>query len=185
MAYPKKPFALKFNEKKSVLGMPKHKRWVLLANWLDHSMIRNAVAFDIAQTIEHAWRDSGGAIGDGIPWNVHGQNVELIVIDKDGDAHHVGNYLLCEQIKIDSNRLDIQDAYDVEEPGADDFTQYGHLLEIDGNYDEASKFKTSKSVPFMFKDEVTSNIVNRSRGLRQTYTTAISKMHTKTLTSIQ
>lgn len=158
--YPKKPFALKFNEKKSVLGMPKHKRWVLLANWLDHSMIRNAVAFDIAQTIEHAWRDSGGAIGDGIPWNVHGQNVELIVIDKDGDAHHVGNYLLCEQIKIDSNRLDIQDAYDVEEPGADDFTQYGHLLEVDGNYDEASKFKTSKSVPFMFKDEVTNNILN-------------------------
>jgi hypothetical protein len=158
--YPKKPFALKFNEKKSVLGMPKHKRWVLLANWLDHSMIRNSVAFDIAQIIEYAWRNSGGAIGDGIPWNVHGQNVELIVIDKDGDAHHVGNYLLCEQIKIDSNRLDIQDAYDVEEPGADDFTQYGHLLEIDGNYDEASKFKTSKSVPFMFKDEVTSNILN-------------------------
>ena len=54
--YPKKPLAIKFTEKKSVLGMPEHKRWVLLANWLDHSMIRNAVAFDIAQVMEYAWR---------------------------------------------------------------------------------------------------------------------------------
>lgn len=156
--YPKKPFAMKFNEKKSVLGMPKHKRWVLLANWLDHSMIRNAVAFDIAHAIEYAWRDNG-TIGEGIPWNVNGQNVELIVVDKDGDAHHVGNYLLCEQIKIDDNRLNIQDPYDVEKPGADDYTQYGHLLEVDGNYDEVSQFKTKKQIPFMFKDEVTSGIL--------------------------
>lgn len=153
--YPKKPFALKFNDKTSVLGMPAHKRWVLLANWLDHSMIRNSVAFDIATLIEYAWRDSGGAIGDGIPWNVHGQNVELVI-----DGHHVGNYFLCEQIKIDGNRLDIKDPYDVGKPGADDYTQYGHLLEVDGNYDETSQFKTNKSIPFMFKDEVTSGILN-------------------------
>ena len=156
--YPKKPFAVKLTEKKSMLGMPAHKRWVLLANWLDHSMIRNTVAFDIAQVIEYAWRGNG-SIGEGIPWNVHGQNVELVFIEN-GEAHHVGNYLLCEQIKIDKNRLNISKPYDVEEPGVDDYTQYGHLLEIDGNYDEPSKFKTSKQIPFMFKDEVTSNMVN-------------------------
>ena len=61
--YPKKPFAIKLTKKKPVLGMPEHKRWVLLANWLDHSMIRNTVAFDIAQVVEYAWRQSGGAIG--------------------------------------------------------------------------------------------------------------------------
>ena len=156
--YPKKPFALKFNEKKSVLGMPEHKRWVLLANWLDHSMIRNAVAFDIAHAIEYAWRYSGGVIGDGVPWNVHGQNVELIVVDKDGDAHHVGNYYLCEQIKIDGTRLNITSP-DGAKTGSD-YKQYGYLFEIDGNYDESSKFKTSREVPFMFKDEVSSTILN-------------------------
>ena len=156
--YPKKPLALKFNDKKSVLGMPAHKRWVLLANWLDHSMIRNAVAFDIANVIEYAWRDSGGAIGDGIPWNVHGQNVELIVVDKDGDAHHVGNYLLCEQIKIDGNRLNITKT-DGAESGSD-YSQYGYLFEIDGNYDETSKFRTSNKLPFMFKDQVSTTILN-------------------------
>ena len=155
--YPKKPFAIKLNSKTSVLGMPKHKRWVLLANWLDHSMIRNSVAFDIAHAIEDAWSENS-SIGQGIPWNVHGKHVELIVVDKDNDAHHVGNYFLCEQIKIDDNRLAIGDPY--EDGGSTDYTQYGHLFEVDGNYDEPSKFKTSKNVPFMFKDEVHSTILN-------------------------
>ena len=150
--YPKKPFAMKFTSKKSVLGMPKHKRWVLLANYLDHSMIRNSVAFDIAYAIEYAWRQSNGAIEPGIPWNVHGQNVELVFVESNGEAHHVGNYLLCEQIKIDENRLNISAPY---EDGGN-----GYLFEVDGNYDENYKFKTSKSVPFMFKDDVTDAIVS-------------------------
>ena len=170
--YPKKPFAMKFNSEKSVLGMPAHKRWVLLANWLDHSMIRNAVAFNIAEAIEYAWRTSS-AIEPGIPWNVHGQNVELVVVDKDGDAHHVGNYYLCEQIKIDNNRLAITSP-----DGADtgsDYTQYGYLFEIDGNYDETSKFKTSKQLPFMFKDKVSSTILNAVKEKVQRIETNIYK----------
>ena len=151
--YPKNPLALKFNEKKSVLGMPEHKRWVLLANWLDHSMIRNTVAFDIAQLTELVWRYSGADIEPGVPWNVHGQNVELVI-----DGHHVGNYLLCEQIKVDENRLNLTN---------------GYLLEVDGNYDEPSKFKTSKNVPFMFKDEVSSTIVNEVKTKVQSIETNI------------
>lgn len=150
-AYPKKPFAVKFVEKQKVLDMPKHKRWVLLANWLDHSMIRNAVAMDLAHAIEQAWRENT-SIEQGIPWNVHGQNVELVI-----DGHHVGNYYLCEQIKIGSKRLNIQDAYeDVQASGVTPtFENCGYLLELDNNYDETYKFITSHySVPFMFKDDV-------------------------------
>lgn len=147
--YPKKPFAVKLTEKKEILGMPAHKRWVLLANWLDHSMIRNTVAFDIAQVFEYAWRQSAGAIEPGIPWNVHGQNVELVFIEN-GEAHHVGNYYLCEQIKIDENRLNISKPY---EDGGN-----GYLLEVDATYDETYKFKTNNEVPFMFKDDVTDAI---------------------------
>ena len=158
--YPKKPFAVKLTEEKSVLGMPAHKRWVLLANWLDHSMIRNTVAFDIAHAVEYAWRLSDGKIDAGVPWNVHGQNVELVLKSADGKAHHVGNYFLCEQIKIDKNRLNISS-----EKGADtgtDYTQYGYLLELDTNLDEDCVFETSeKKVPFMFKDNVSSTISNK------------------------
>lgn len=147
-AYPKKPFAIKLTSKAPILGMPAHKRWVLLANWLDHSMIRNTVAFDIAHTIEKAWREKG--LEPGIPWNVHGQNVELVFVESNGTGHHVGNYLFCEQIKIDGNRLDIQDPYeDVTNPTLE---TCGYLFEIDNNYDEDYKFQTSNSVPVMFKD---------------------------------
>lgn len=158
--YPKKPFAVKLTEKKEILGMPAHKRWVLLANWLDHSMIRNTVAFDIAQVFEYAWRQSAGAIEPGIPWNVHGQNVELVFIEN-GEAHYVGNYYLCEQIKIDENRLNISKPY---EDGGN-----GYLLEVDATYDETYKFKTNNEVPFMFKDDVTdailSTVQNKIQGI--------------------
>ena len=153
--YPKKPLAIKFVNKQSVLGMPAHKRWVLLANWLDHSMIRNTVAFDIAHIIEAAWRNED--LNAGIPWNVHGQNVELVI-----DGHHVGNYYLCEQIKIDGGRLDIKDTYEdvVKKQGSASFADCGYLFECDNNYDEDQQFITSKfSVPFMFKDAVSDDIL--------------------------
>lgn len=157
--YPKKPFAVKLVKKQPVLGMPTHKRWVLLANWLDHSMIRNATAFDIAHAIENAWKANSATIAEGIPWNVHGQNVELVM-----DGHHVGNYYLCEQIKIGSTRLDIQDPYeDVRADGkvSPTFENCGYLLELDNNYDETYKFRTEDDIPFMFKDDVlTTDIVN-------------------------
>ena len=142
--YPKKPLAIKFTVEKPVLGMPSHNRWVLLANWLDHSMIRNTVAFDIAHAMEYAWSSSNGEIGAGVPWNVHGQHVELVVKNADGIAHHVGNYFLCEQIKVAENRLNLTN---------------GCLLELDTNLDEDQVFETkSKKVPFMFKDEVTDDV---------------------------
>ena len=166
--YPKKPFAIKLTSKTSILDMPKHKRWVLLANWLDHSMIRNTVAFDIAHAMEDAWRKhkitaaETEYIGDGIPWNVHGQNVELVVFSKDGVGHHVGNYYLCEQIKIDGNRLDITDPYEdiLKTNSNPTMADCGYLLEVDNNYDEDWKFKTDNDVPFMFKDAVNNDILS-------------------------
>ena len=162
--YPKKPFAIKLKAKTSVLGMPEHKRWVLLANQLDHSMIRNAVAFDIAHAVEYAWRENS-AIGEGIPWCPSGQHVELVVISKkyDDKAYHVGNYFLAEQVKIDGDRLNIKDPFDIEKPGASDFKQYGFLIEAvnEDKRDEPSYFKSSKgNYYFQFKDELNKAILN-------------------------
>ena len=162
--YPKKPFAIKLTSKTSILDMPKHKRWVLLANWLDHSMIRNTVAFDIAHAMEDAWRkhkitaSETEYIGDGIPWNVHGQNVELVVFSKDGVGHHVGNYYLCEQIKIDGNRLDITDSYEdiIKDNQNPTLEQCGYLLEFDSKDDEDPYFNTSNGIKVKFKDDAIS-----------------------------
>jgi len=144
--FPKKPFAIKLVNKASVLGMPKHKRWVLLANWMDRTMLRNAVAFEVAHQTEKAY-------ADGLGWNPHGYSVEVVM-----DGRHVGNYYLCEQIKIDGDRVDIKDCIeDIISDGNANPTMAdcGYLLEFDDNYDEVDKFRTARGLPCMFKDEVT------------------------------
>lgn len=143
--FPKKPFAMKLVSKASVLGMPKHKRWVLLANWMDRTMLRNAVAFEVAHQTENAY-------ADGLGWNPHGYSVEVIM-----DGRHVGNYFLCEQIKIDGDRVDIKDCIeDIIGDGnaSPTMADCGYLLEFDDNYDEVDKFRTGRGLPCMFKDEV-------------------------------
>lgn len=107
--FPKKPYAIKLDSKSKVLGMPKHKRWVLLANWLDRTLLRNAVAFEMAREC--------------MDWAPRGRFVELYLNGK-----HQGNYYLCEQIKPDENRVDI-DEIDEDTPESD--LTGGYVLEFD------------------------------------------------------
>lgn len=139
---PKKPFAVKLDKKSGVLGMAPHKRWVLLANWSDRTLMRNAVAFDIANIFNTTFPN------DGIAWNPTGQFVELVY-----NGVHVGNYYLCEQVKIDGGRLDIEDPYDKDDAYSGIPEDYGYLLESDDAYDEAVKFITKTYIPFQFKDD--------------------------------
>ena len=126
--YPKKPYALKLDSKAEILGMPKHKRWVLLANWLDRTLLRNHVAFHIAMQT-------------GLDWTPRGHFVEVVL---NGD--HIGNYYLCEHIKVDKNRVDIDELDAGEVDG-------GYIMEVDSYYDETFKFKSAvKGFPYMFKD---------------------------------
>ena len=139
---PKKPFAVKLDKKHGMLGMPAHKRWVLLANWKDRTLMRNAVAFGIADVFKQTFPN------DGMEWNPSGQHVELVY-----NGVYVGNYYLCEQVKIDGNRLDINDPYDAEDAYSGNPADYGYLLEADDGYDETWKFTTACYVPFLFKDD--------------------------------
>lgn len=150
--FPKKPFAIKLVSKASVLGMPKHKRWVLLANWMDRTMLRNAVALNIAHRVDSAYVNTEGDYTGGIAWSPRGTSVEVIM-----DGRHVGNYFLCEQIKIDGDRVDIKDCIeDIIGDGnaSPTMADCGYLLEFDDNYDEVDKFHTGRGLPCMFKDEV-------------------------------
>lgn len=131
--YPKKPYALKLDKKAEILGMPKHKRWVLLANWMDRTMLRNEFAFEIARNT-------------GLAWTPRGRFVEVIL-----NGRHIGNYYLCEQIKIDKNRVNISELKESDTDG-DNITG-GYLMELDVNYDEKDKFKSKyRKLPYMFKE---------------------------------
>ncbi|MDR1723573.1 MAG: CotH kinase family protein [Tannerella sp.] len=130
---PKKPFAIKLDSKSSILGMPEHKRWVLLANYVDRTMIRNHIAFEIARTT-------------GLEWTPRGQFVELMINDCP-----LGNYYLCEQIKIDENRVNItgMSSSDLDEEAITG----GYLLEFDSHFDEVNKFRSAKfNLPVMIQD---------------------------------
>lgn len=133
----KKPYALKFDSKAEVLGMPAHKRWILLANWRDRTLLRNDATFWLSK---HS----------GLPYTVRGQFVEL-----EFNGEHRGNYYLCEQIKIDGNRVDIAEFKDdLNDPTG------GYLMEIDSYWDELNKFKSNYfKFKYMFKepDEDTTN----------------------------
>ena len=138
--YSKKPYALKLDEKAKILGMHKHKRWILLANVKDRTLLRNDLAFWISRQTEMAY-------------TVSGEFVELV-----WNGKHVGNYYLCEQARIDNHRIDIHDP-NLEEP-----EKGGYFMAIDAflGYDDpkwADKgtdigFWTSSkyNMPYMFKD---------------------------------
>ena len=126
----KKPYALKFENKKEVLGMPTSKRWILLANWRDRTLLRNDAAFWLSRRA-------------GLPYTVRGEFVELEI-----NGEHRGNYYLCEQIKIDENRVNITE---MKMPYNN--KTGGFLMEIDSYFDEIRRFRSAHfNLKYMFKD---------------------------------
>lgn len=131
VSYPKKPYTIKLNKKKVVLGMPKGKRWDLLA--LYRGYIGNAFAFEAARR------------APAIEWSPSGKFVEMVLNGK-----YQGLYYLCEHIKIDKERINIAElkTEDVNYPEVSG----GYLLECDELYDEDYKFMSSYfNMPYMIK----------------------------------
>lgn len=87
--YPKKPYLIKFDKKTSLFGMPKSKKWVLLANYRDRTLMRNALALKVASETDMEWASKGFF-------------VELIL---NGDF--LGNYYLCEKVENKKERLNV------------------------------------------------------------------------------
>jgi spore coat protein CotH len=93
---PKKPYNLKFEKKVSVLGLPQRRRLVLLANFFDHSLMRNALAFEVSRQTTLA------------STTPQGRFVKLYVNDVDQ-----GVYYLCERAKDMSPKGSMLIEYDV------------------------------------------------------------------------
>ena len=89
--FPKKPFQIRFESKEEVLGMPKDKKWVFLANYTDKSMLRNELGFALGElsTLE---------------WTPKNQFVDLYLNDS-----YNGTYQVSQKVEESSNRVDIGD----------------------------------------------------------------------------
>ena len=86
---PKKPYNLKFETKQGLLGMKKARKYALLANACDYTLLRTALGFKLGELL-------------GYEWPLHGRYVELVV-----DSVHQGNYFLAERVTASKNRVDI------------------------------------------------------------------------------
>ncbi len=137
--YSKKPYTIKMDSKTNMIkklggsGSGKDKRWNLLANYMDRTLMRNHVTFELGRQT-------------GLAWTPKGEFCELIL-----NGEHNGNYYLCEHIKLSEDRVNIQElsATDTDP----DVITGGYILEYDKNYDEVNKFKSAVcDYPVQFKE---------------------------------
>lgn len=104
---PKKPYNIKFDSKTDVLGMGKAKKWCLIANYCDLSLVRNYLAYDIARNI-------------GCDFTMDCRLVNLYI-----NEEYIGLYLLTEKVEIGKTRVDIDDTIEQD--------VFDFLVEMDGN----------------------------------------------------
>ncbi len=90
--YPyKKSFHIKLNDGYNMLGMGSGKTWLLLANYADNSLLRNAITLDMAFACD-------------LPATSQYKSVDVYV-----NTIYYGTYLMTEKIQINRSRVDIQD----------------------------------------------------------------------------
>ena len=120
----------------SLLGMPAHSDWVLLAPYSDVSAVRDPLAFQL-------WRDMGH-------WGPRTQMVELTV-----DGQYRGIYILAEAIKRGKDRVNISKLKKTDVDGLS--VTGGYLLRIDTFNDDDATF-TSK-VPGIGEGNMSSQVI--------------------------
>ena len=110
-SYPKKPYTLKLPVQANFIGTGNTKRWVLLSNWMDRTLLRNDVAFEAARQTSLEWTPSGTFV-----------NLYL-------NGEYNGIYWLGEKIHVEGSHFtcDYLYSYDLSDPNEHDFdTQHGH-----------------------------------------------------------
>ncbi len=90
-SFPKKPYQIKFDNKENILGMPKDKKWILLANYSDKTMLRNELAFVLSRF-------------SNLDWTPESRFVELFI-----NNEYLGVYQIVQKVEESSNRVNIGD----------------------------------------------------------------------------
>ena len=142
----KKPYRIKLDSQKRMFknsdmrSPAKAKKWTLINNHDDKTLMRNLVAFEIARRMGY----------DYVPWS---KPVDVIV-----NGEYKGCYQLSDQITVDKNRVDITEMTPEDTEG--EALTGGYLLELDGYASqETSWFTSAAGNPITIKspddDEIT------------------------------
>lgn len=139
--FPKKPYRLKFDEKQQLLDAPaKAKKWTLINNYGDKTLMRNMIAFEISRRL-------------GMAYTPYCHPVDVVL-----NGEYRGCYQLCDQIEVNKNRVNIteMEPEDITMPALSG----GYLIEIDAYASsEASHFYSSRGTPVTIKSPDDDDIV--------------------------
>ncbi len=108
--YEKKPFKIKLNKKENLFDFGKTKHYVLLANYLDPSCMRNEMAFNLARSFGLTTTDS--------------TCVDVIL-----NGEYQGNYQIAEHIRVGKNIVDIFDWEDLGDELAEKIAEISPTVE--------------------------------------------------------
>ena len=126
----KKPYKIKLDKKTDLFGMGKNKHYVLLANRYDNSLLRNRTTYWLGRQM-------------GMEYTPQCVPVDVVM-----NGYYLGSYLLAEDVRLDGNRVDLDEMAetDTDEP---EITG-GYLLAMEPypKEDERSVFKTERGVIF-------------------------------------
>lgn len=127
----------------SALESPaKAKKWTLISNYRDKSLLRNLLAFELSRRLQ-------------VSYTVWGHPVDVIM-----NGEYQGCYQLCDQITVDPNRVPIIEmtSDDIEYPNV----HGGYLVEIDAYASEeapSSWFTSNRGIPVTIKSPDEDDIV--------------------------
>ncbi len=147
--FPKRPYRIKFDSKQNVLDAPaKAKKWTLINNYGDKTLMRNLIAFHLSSVFE-------------MPYTPYGTAVNVIM-----NGEYKGCYQLCDQIEVNKNRVNITEMKPTDNEG--EALTGGYLIEVDAYAeDEISWFTSSNSTRVTIKspdeDEITTEQSNYIR----------------------
>ena len=141
--FPKKPYRIKFANKHKVLGSKANaKKWTLINNYGDKTLMRNQLAFELSRRF-------------GMPYTPFCAYVDVVL---NGD--YKGCYQLCDQIEVRKNRVDIEEM--TPEDNSGETLTGGYLIEVDAYAEEEpeqSMFWSDKGTGVTIKspgdDEIT------------------------------
>lgn len=118
----KHPYKIKLKNKTDLFGMGSSKHWVLLANDLDHTQIRNKLSFNLARDL-------------GMDYTPESRFVSLVLNGK-----YQGVYELVEHIRVEPERVNIYDWKDVFSTEIDNNTIIYHKKDVVTNVPQTGGF---------------------------------------------
>lgn len=130
ISFPKKPYRIKLDSKKRMFkdsdmkSPAKAKKWTLINNYGDKSLMRNLVSFEVARRMKMPYT----------PWS---KPVDVIV-----NGEYKGCYQLTDQITIDKDRVNITEMTPDDIEG--EALTGGYLLELDGYASQETSWFTSQ-----------------------------------------